>query len=85
VLLDVLLGLAALALAGGLGAAHPVLADHLAEGDERWRERHAWAHAFEPSHWTAQDRLVVIRAWLALCATAFLIVGLGLVGRGLIG
>ena len=63
------------------------LADHMREGDERWRD-HPWISAFEPSDGplaTDTGRWWALRAWVLGSGAGFLAVGSGLLGRALLG
>ena len=85
-MIDLVMGLSALALGGLLGAFSAPLADHLVEGDERIRERFPWASAYEPTALaTDAGRRVAFRAGLLLAAAAYVAVGTGLALGALVG
>ena len=86
VVLDLVLGNAAVLIGAMLVAFSGRLATLMREGDDGWRER-GWTQAYEPD--TAllesdQGRWWVFRCWLLLSATGFVVVGAGLVGRALL-
>ena len=81
---DVLMGLISVVLGIWLGVCSAPLADHLQEGDERYRERHPWVESFEPQvgfFATADGRWWLLRGWLLAAASGFVAVGGALVLR----
>jgi hypothetical protein len=85
--LDVALGVVALLIGLWLGVCSGPLADHLQEGDERYRERHPWVESFEPQGGflaTADGRWWILRSWLLASSAGFLGVGAALVARSLL-
>ena len=47
-IIDLVMGVTALMIGLWLGVCSGPLADHLQEGDERYREEHPWVETFEP-------------------------------------
>ena len=85
--LDLVMGVAAVLIGLWLGVCSGPLADHLQEGDERVRERHPWAESFEPQIGflaTADGRWRVLRGWLLASALGFAGIGAALVLRALL-
>ena len=84
--IDLLLGSLSI-LAGALLVLYSApLATLMREGDDGWRER-GWTQAYEPDAAfleTDRGRWWIFRAWLLLSAVGFLVVGSGLVGRGVL-
>jgi hypothetical protein len=84
---DLVMGIVAVAIGGWLGLWSAPLADHLREGDERYREQHPWVESFEPQvGWlaTADGRWWILRGWLLASALAFAGIGAALVLRALV-
>ncbi len=84
-IIDIAMGVASLLIGVWLGVCSAPLADHLQEGDTRYRERHPWVEAFEPQTGflaTNDGRWWILRSWLLAAAAAFAIVGGALVLRG---
>jgi hypothetical protein len=84
--LDIVMGYAAVALGALLVIFNAQLATLMREGDDGWRER-GWTQAYEPD--TAflesdRGRWWIFRGWLLLSATGFLVIGVGLLGRALV-
>ena len=83
-IVDLVMGVAAVALAVWLAVCSGPLADHLQDGDDRYRDRHPWVEAFEPHQGflaTADGRWWILRSWLLLAALGFAVVGGGLLLR----
>jgi hypothetical protein len=83
-IIDLVMGATALMIGLWLGVCSGPLADHLQEGDERYREDHPWVESFEPQVGflaTADGRWWILRSWLLLSALGFLTVGGGLILR----
>jgi hypothetical protein len=77
-LIDLVMGLTALAFAALLAGYSAPLADGLLEGDDRLRERHPWVQAYEPQvGWLASEtgRWWILRSWMLGASLAFLVVG----------
>jgi hypothetical protein len=86
-IVDLLMGIAALSMGSWLGVCSAPLADQLQEGDEQYRERHPWVESFEPqAGWlaTADGRWWILRGWLLASAVAFVGIGAALVLRALV-
>jgi hypothetical protein len=86
-LIDLVMGLTALAVGVWLGVCSGPLADHLQEGDDRYRENHPWVEAFEPQTGyfaTADGRWWILRGWLLASALGFVVVGAALLLRATI-
>ena len=84
-IIDLVMGAAALMIGLWLGVCSGPLADHLQEGDERYREDHPWVESFEPQVGflaTADGRWWILRSWLLVSAVGFAGVGLALTLRG---
>ena len=87
-IVDLVMGIAALLIGLWLGVCSAPLADQLQEGDERYREDHPWVESFEPqAGWlaTADGRWWILRGWLIASAAGFVIVGCALALRGGLG
>ncbi len=86
VILDLVMGQAALVLGALLVLFSGQLASLMREGDDGWRER-GWTQAYEPDvGFLASDRgrWWIFRSWLLVSAGGFLVVGVGLVARSLL-
>ena len=86
-IIDLVMGATALMIGLWLGVCSGPLADHLQEGDERYRENYPWVETFEPQvGWlaTADGRWWVLRGWLLASAVGFTGIGLALALRGLL-
>ena len=84
-IIDLVMGVTALMLGLWLGVCSGPLADHLQEGDERYRENHPWVESFEPQVGflaSADGRWWILRGWLLVSAVGFVGVGLALALRG---
>jgi hypothetical protein len=85
-LLDLLLGPAALLIGGLLTAYSAPLATLMREGDDGWRER-AWTQTYEPQAGFLESdhgRWWVFRCWLLISALGFVVIGAGLVLRAVL-
>ena len=86
-ILDLVMGAAGLLIGLWLMVCSAPLADHLQEGDERYRDNHPWVEAFEPQGgWlaTADGRWWILRGWLLATALGFVGVGGALAVRGVL-
>jgi hypothetical protein len=86
-LLDLVMGVTALMIGLWLAVCSAPLADHLQEGDQRYRENHPWVESFEPqAGWlaTADGRWWILRGWLLASAFGFVGVGGALLLRALV-
>ena len=86
-IVDLVMGFAAVAIGLWLGVCSVPLADHLQEGDERYRENHPWVESFEPQVGflaTSDGRWWILRGWLLASALGFAGIGTALAVRGLI-
>jgi hypothetical protein len=86
-IVDLVMGAASLLIGLWLTVCSGPLADHLQEGDNRYREHHPWVEAFEPqSGWlaSAAGRWWILRGWLLASALGFVGVGGALVLRALV-
>ena len=84
-LLDLVLGNAALLLGALLAIFSAPLATLMREGDDGWRER-GWTQVYEPDVGfleTDRGRWLIFRSWLLLSAVGFVAIGVGLVVRSL--
>lgn len=82
-LIDLLMGIAAVTIAALMTRFSPRLADLMREGDDRWREQ-PWTESFEPDVpflATDRGRWWVFRGWLLLAASGFFVVGAALLLR----
>jgi len=85
---DLLMGLIALLLGALLARYSGPLADHLKEGDERYRERFPWVRGFEPQAGllaTDRGRWWLLRGWMLVTAGGYAAVGVLLALRALAG
>jgi hypothetical protein len=85
--IDLVVGAASLLIGLWLGVCSGPLADHLQEGDERYREHHPWVQTFEPQvGWlaTADGRWWILRGWLLVSSLGFAGIGGALVLRGVL-
>lgn len=85
-IVDIAMGAASLLIGLWLAVCSGPLADHLQEGDDRYRENHPWVEAFEPQAGflaTADGRWWILRGWLLTSAAGFAGIGAALVVRGL--
>jgi hypothetical protein len=86
VVVDLVMGYASLILGALLIVFSGPLATHMREGDDGWRER-GWTQAYEPDApflATDRGRWWIFRGWLLLSAAGFVVIGIGLVVRGLL-
>lgn len=86
--IDLLMGTAAIVLGAALAAYSRPLADHLQDGDDRYRERFPWVQAFEPQAGrlaTAAGRWVLLRGAVLAAALAYAGVGIALASRVVLG
>jgi hypothetical protein len=84
VIVDLVMGICAVAIAASLSGFSAPLADLMKEGDERYREDHPWVEAYEPqARFLATDagRWWVLRGWLLFFAAGFAVVGVLLIAR----
>jgi len=85
--IDIVMGSAAVLLGLLLVGYSAPLAHLMREGDERWREEQPWTTAYEPQvGFMASDhgRFWILRGWLLVCAAAFAGIGVALVLRSLL-
>ena len=86
VVLDLLVGSASSLIGVLLVSFSSPLATLMREGDDGWRER-GWTQSYEPDMAFLESdrgRWWIFRSWLLLSATAFVVVGTGLVLRALL-
>ena len=84
--IDLIMGNAAIVLAGLLAGFSAPLATLMREGDDRWREQ-PWTQSFEPDVAfleSERGRWWIFRGWLLLSAVGFLAIGVGLDARVLL-
>ncbi|HEX2086496.1 MAG TPA: hypothetical protein VHF89_12490 [Solirubrobacteraceae bacterium] len=87
VIVDLVMGNAAVLLAALLAIFSARLATLMREGDDGWREERSWTQAYEPDVAFLESdrgRWWIFRGWLLLCAFGFLVIGAGLVGRAVL-
>ena len=84
--LDLVMGYAAILLGGLLVGFSGPLATLMREGDDGWRER-GWTQAYEPDVGfleSERGRWLIFRGWLLVSAAGFVMIGAGLVLRALV-